>query len=338
MTTEPANLRRWTDDQCGVYEVWYLTFNHAPTGQGFWLRFVIEQPDHGAARGELWFARFDPHDPARTFGVHRRFAGFGSSAAPFWINIGTSELAHDRTRGGFTGDGHTIAWDLRWRPAARALPFLPDLAYTLGIGETTVTSPNPRVAMTGTVTINDERLDLEGAVLGQTHLWGTRHASSWAWAHCADFEDAPDAHLELLAPRLERRGVTLPALVMMTLDLDGTRHHFNQFRHLVRNRATWTTTPAMARIEFSARSALWKLTGELSCVPERMLNAPYYDPDGTKLACANTEIGDARVTVSRLTPLGWREVRLLTSHGRAHFELGSRAPDPAVTRAHVTIE
>lgn len=341
MTTEAANLRRWSDDQRGVYEVWYLTFNHALTGHGFWLRFVIEQPDQGPARGELWFARFDPAAPARTFGVHRRFADFGSSAAPFGISIGTpgpSELAHDHTRGGFEGDGHSIAWDLRWQPAARALPLLPDLAYTLGIGETSVISPNPAVSMTGFVTVDGERFDFERATLGQTHLWGTRHAYAWAWAHCADFDAAPDAHLELLAPRLHRRGVTLPPLVMITLDLDGARHRFNQFRHLVRNRATWSTSPTLARVEFSAQSALWKLVGELTCEPHRMVNAPYYDPDGTKLACVNTEIGDARVTLSRRTPLGWQEVRLLESHGRAHFELGAREPDPAVTRAHVTIE
>ncbi|CAN5577159.1 hypothetical protein BH11MYX1_BH11MYX1_30760 [soil metagenome] len=345
MSTEAANLRRWTDDQRGVYEVWYLTFNHAPTGLGFWLRFVIEQPDHGPARGELWFARFDPGEPARTFGVHRRFAGFGSSEAPFWISIGQpapSELAHDRTRGGFEGDGHTIAWNLRWQPAARTLPFLPDLADRLGIAETTVISPNPAVLMSGFITVDGERYDFERATLGQTHLWGTRHAYAWAWGHCADFEEAPDAHLELLAPRLHRRHfrneVTLPPLVLVTLDLDGTRHHFNQFRHLVQNRATWSTSSSTVRVEFSARSALWKVEGELTCEPREMVNAPYYDPDGTKLYCANTEIGDARVTLSRRTLFGWQEVRLLESHGRAHFELGSRAPDPAVTRAHVTIE
>jgi len=334
VTTEAANLRRGIDDPRGTYEVWYLTFNHAPTGQGFWLRFVIEQPDHGPGRGELWFARFDPKDPGRTFGVHRRFSSYGSSDAPFWISIGTSELAHDRSRGDFEGDGHTIEWDLRWQPAVRSLPFMPDLAYTFGIGETQVTSPNPQVPMTGFLVIDGERLALERATLGQTHVFGTRHAHSWVWAHCADFEDAPGAHLELIAPRLNRRGVTLPPFVMMTLDLDGTRHHFNQFRHIVRNRATWSTT----HVEFSARSALWKLDGELSCTPEQMVNAPYYDPDGTELYCANTEIGDARVTVSRRTPLGWQEVRLLESHGLAHFEVGSREPDPAVTRAHVTIE
>ncbi len=334
MSSEQANHRRWRDDLTGSYEVWYLTFNHAPTGQGFWLRFVIEKPEYGPARGELWLARFDPKDPARTFGVHRRFTGYGSSEGPFWISIGTSELTNDRTRGGFEGDGHAIAWDLHWQPAARPLPFMPDLAYTLGIGETSVISPNPKVAMSGAITIDGERLQFEGATLGQTHVWGTRHAHSWAWAHCADFEDAPDAMLELITPRLVRRGVTLPPLVMITLELEGTRHYFNQFRHIPLNRASWSTT----RVEFAARSALWKVEGVLSCTPEQMVNAPYYDPDGTHLYCANTEIGDARVIVSRRTAFGWREVRLLESHGRAHFEVGSRDPDPAVTRAHVTVE
>jgi hypothetical protein len=69
-----------------------------------------------------------------------------------------------------------------------------------------------------------------------------------------------------------------------------------------------------------------------------MVNAPYFDPDGTALYCANTEIGDATLTVSRRSGLGWHEVRRLESRGRAHFELGGRECDPAVTRRHVTVE
>ncbi|HEY6038613.1 MAG TPA: hypothetical protein VIV58_30230, partial [Kofleriaceae bacterium] len=43
MTTEALNARRFRD-QPGTYEVWYLTWNHPATGQGFWLRFVLEAP------------------------------------------------------------------------------------------------------------------------------------------------------------------------------------------------------------------------------------------------------------------------------------------------------
>jgi hypothetical protein len=60
MMTE-LNTRRLAD-QRGTYEVWYLTWNDPKTDCGFWLRYIIESPNEGPTRGELWFARFDPRD------------------------------------------------------------------------------------------------------------------------------------------------------------------------------------------------------------------------------------------------------------------------------------
>jgi hypothetical protein len=68
-----------------------------------------------------------------------------------------------------------------------------------------------------------------------------------------------------------------------------------------------------------------------------MINCPYIDPDGTELWCANTEIGNARVTVFKRAGLGWREHRTLVSEGRAHFEHGSRERDPRVTREQILV-
>jgi hypothetical protein len=335
MTTEAWNERRY-DGERGRYEVWYMTWNHPQTGQGLWLRFVLESSTDGHSRGELWFARFDPHAPERTFGVHRRYAvtAVTSSSTPFNLTIGNSQLGHSHTFGAFDGDGHAIAWDLRWDPAERELKFFPDLAHSLKIGETETVSPNPRVAVTGSIVIDGERLAFDRAVLGQTHVWGKKHAFAWTWAHCGDFAGAPDGLLELVAARLHRRGVTTPPLVMVTLDLDGERHRLNQFRHVALNRARW----GRSDVHFTARSATFKVEGELTCTPEQMVVAPYLDPDGTPVFCSNTEIGDARLVISRRAGLGWRAVRTLESHGRAHFEVGSREADPAVPHRHVTVE
>jgi hypothetical protein len=333
--TEQLNHRQFAD-QRGRYEVWYLTWNHPTTGQGMWLRFVIESSNDGHARGEMWFARFDPHDAERTFGVHRRYpiAEVTSSTAPFNVRIGKSELGHAHTFGAFDGDGHAIAWDLRWEPSPKPLPFYPDLAYKLGIGETTALSPNPRVEITGSIVIDGERLAFDKAPLGQSHVWGKKHAFSWTWARVADFTGAPGSILELLAARLHRRGVTLPPLVMATLELDGERHQLNQFRHVARNRASWGGTT----VTFAARSTSLEIKGEFTAPPESFVMAPYLDPDGTEVWCANTEIGDARIVISRRSGFRWREIRTLVSRGRAHFELGGRERDPAVTHRHVTVE
>ncbi len=343
--SEADNVRRWAADQRGVYEVWYTTWNHPQTDQGFWLRFITEAPLPGsggappygeAPRAELWFARFDPKNPQRTFGIHKRFRSelLTSAADPFVLKISGCELGHDHSFGELSGGGHDVRWDLRWQPAAHTLRQLPDVMYARGgLGETTVHSPNPRVPLSGTVLVDGEELTFDRAIAGQTHLWGKKHAYSWTWARCAEFAGAPDGLLELLGTRLQRRGVTLPPMTIVALDLDGEQHRFNQFRHVPMNRSTWTT----GRVTFTAWSPLVKIEGELVCAPEQMVNAPYLDPDGTEVFCVNTEIGDARLVVYKRSGTTWREHRRLEGRRRAHFEIGSRTRDAQVTRPHALV-
>ncbi len=339
------NHRRWRAEQTGVYEVWYTTWNHPKTGQGFWLRFITEAPRPGsggsppygeAPRGELWFARFDPTRPEKTFGIHKRFRQelVTSSDDPFSVMISGCHMGHDHSFGELSGDGHDVRWDLRWVPAERTLRPLPDLIYARGgLGDSVYCVPNPRVPLSGTLLIDGEELTFERAIAGQSHVWGKKHAYAWTWGHCGDFTGAPDAVLEILGARLQRRGFLLPPTMCVSLDLDGERHRLNGFRHQVMNRGSWGT----GRATFSAWSPRVKIEGELTCSPDQMVNAPYIDPDGQELWCQNTMIGDARVTVWKRDGLAWREHRRLEATRRAHFEIGSRERDALVTRPHVLV-
>jgi hypothetical protein len=343
--TEHDNHRHWVPDAEGVYEVWYTTWNHPGTDQGFWLRFITEAPRPGsggsppygeAPRAELWFARFDPKRPERTFGIHKRFRSdlFTSAVDPFAIRISGCELGHDHSFGELSGDGHDVRWDLRWEPAAETLHQLPGAMYARGgLGETTVLSPNPRVPLSGTLLVDGEELAFDRAIAGQTHLWGKKHAYSWTWGRCAELSGCSDGLLELLGVKLQRGGVTTPTMTLISLDLDGEQHRFNQFRHLAGNRSSWATP----RVTFSAWSASAKIEGELSCEPKDMVNAPYLDPDGTEVFCVNTEIGDARITIWKRSGLRWREHKTLEGKRRAHFEIGGRTRDEQVRCPHVLV-
>jgi hypothetical protein len=331
--SEADNYRRWAADARGVYEVWYTTWNDPKTDQGFWLRFITENPVDGPPRGELWFARFDPKNPAKTFGVHKRFPDVSEAKQPFKLSIGGAELGHDHAHGSLDGDGHSIQWDLRWDPAPSATRWFPDVFYGRPIAETTAFSPNWRIRLSGSLVVDGERIDFDRAIAGQTHLWGRKHAYSWTWGRCADFAGAPDASLEVLGARLQRRGIMLPQVMLVMFDLDGEQYRFNQFRHLIKNGGTWRT----GRVTFEAWSPTVKLEGELTCAPDDMVQAPYLDPDGTEVFCCNTEIGDARVTVFKRSGLRWKEFRRLEGRRRAHFEIGGRTRDPEVTRSHVLV-
>jgi Tocopherol cyclase len=182
------------------------------------------------------------------------------------------------------------------------------------------------------MSVDGEELAFELAVAGQTHLWGKKHAYAWSWGRCAELGDS-DGVLELLAVRLQRRGVTLPAMTLVSLDLDGESYRWNQFRHVLGNRGSWQLG-AIAETRFSAWSPMAKLEGTLTCRADQMVNAPYLDPDGTEVFCANTEIGDARLTLWRRHGLHWLVHRMLEGRGRAHFEIGGRERAASVTREH----
>lgn len=336
--SEQDNYRHWTDAERGRYEVWYVTWNDPATEQGYWLRYIVKQPveSYAEPHGELWFARFDPKQPSRTFGVHKRvpFSTVAAGEAPFVLSVGGARLTNDHAVGSLAGDGHEIRWDLRWEPARDTLRILPDVMYMkAGVAPTVVQMPNWRVPLSGTLVIDGETFRFDRVPAGQTHLWGLRHGYSWAWAHCVDFLDAPDAAFELIAARLHQRGMTSPPLAAVAIDVDGERLRFNQVRHWLKNRARWET----GRVEIEAWSPFVRAEIELTATADRMINCPYFDPDGTEVFCVNTEIGDATIRIYKRAGLSWREHRVLTASRRAHFETGGRVRDPAVTREHILV-
>lgn len=343
MTQTPleANRMRWTREP-GHYEVWYATLSHPESRTGFWIRYTLEAPfrGHGAPYAQLWFARFSGPDPRRTFAFNRKVGAdqLESTPDPFRVRIGEAELKHDGMRGALDGDGHQVSWDLRWTPSETVHLHLPPSVYRGTWADTQVLSPNLNVAAHGHITVDGERYELAGAPLGQTHLWGKKHAYSWAWAHCNAFEGDPGATLEALTIRLRRGPIVLPKLTLLALDLEGDDPSHLAFTHFLKlplARSDYAT----GRYHLWAVSAQAKVEVELTCRPEDMVLAEYVDPDGDPAFCHNTCSSDARVRIWRRSPFvgRFREHRTLTAAQTAHWEWGARAGDPLVKKRHVSI-
>lgn len=336
--SEADNHRRYDDQTPGRYEIWYLTFNDPTTGDGFWIRYTIQAPlpDHGEPYAQLWFARFGT-DPARaTFGINRRqpIATLAVATAPFSVRIGANELGHDHARGALSGAGHDVEWNLTWTPAPRTLFWLPAVAYRPGgFSDGAVLSPNPDVAITGTITVDGVRYQLSDARGGQTHLWGKKHTPR-AWGHCNAFADAPGVMFELLAAQLVWRGRHLPWLTFATLRLPDEDIAFNRF-----DQAIVAPRPELGsnRVRFTAVGLTARLEGTFTCPIERMVRAEYTDPSGELAWCHNSCAADLTLTLSRRSWGRWKVDRDLMSRGRAHFEIAGHEPDLAVTRLHTTI-
>jgi len=335
--SEKHNHRRW-NGQPGHYEVWYLTTNHRASETGFWIRYTVEAPLPGKGEPEagLWFAFFDARDPARNLAMRQLLPADAMTATtgPFAVSIGESQLTNGSARGSLAGGGHQARWDLSWRPSPTTHLTLPSLMYRRGgLGETTVLAPNLAVAMSGAITVDDRTFELDAEPGGQTHLWGRKHAYSWAWGHCNAFAGHPGAAIEMLSVRLFRAGRVLPPLTILTLYLDGEVYRFNEFRHVVLNRAEYGT----GYFGFSATGPRVRIQGQFSCRPRDMVTAPYVDPDGEPSWCANTEVADLRLSVDRRVGLGrWHEHAFIEAPRCGHFEVGGRTRDPAITGEYST--
>ena len=338
MSTEKDNQMVW-GRRPGHYEVWYATLSHRESGTGFWIRYTLESPRDGLGEpwAELWFARFDASDPAQTFGIHRRFpiSALHDSDNPFSISIGDSEVRNDGMRGGLAGGGHEVRWSLSWRPAEKTHYLLPGWAYQNPLVITKVLSPNQNVLTDGEIIVDGRRYELHGDPLGQTHLWGKKHAYAWAWGHCNAFDD-PAVSLEALSVRLKRGSIILPTLTLFTLNLDGELLDFRQPWSLPLARATFHT----GKYHFVGMNAHAKLEGEFTCRPDDMLLTEYVDPDGDPAFCHNSCAADLTVTLWRRSPFvgRFREDRKLTVRRMGHFEWAARAGDAFnVKRVHTSV-
>jgi len=331
------NVMVWDHHHAGHYEVWYLTLNHRPSRTGFWIRYVIEAPRAGEPYGMLWFARFDSRDPARTVALHTivPIATLHDSAVPFKIQLGDGELGHDHARGAIRGDGHDVSWDLSWIPSPTTHHHLPGIFYGRTLSDTTVLSPNLDVPFRGSITVDGQSFALDGMPGCQTHLFGRKHAHAWAWGHCNAFEGRHGVAFETLSVQIQKRGVITPPMTLLALYLDGEAHHLTALRHILGNRSRFGT----AHYEFTGRSRTLRIDGEFRCRPEDMVLAPYVDPDGEPSYCANTCVADLELVYRKRDGLlgRWSAPERLFSGKEAHFEVGSRQPDPAIARPHVKV-
>jgi hypothetical protein len=326
---ERWNALQW-DGEPGHYEVYYLTLTDPGTGVGMWIRYTMVAPLAGTgeeATCSLWFMAMDPQDPAANVGEKVSFpiAAMKAEREPFALRIGDAVLTDTGMSGALERDGRRFAWDLRWQPTLPAYGHVHPLLRRAGIAKTVLFLPHPDVEVSGTVTVGERRIDVSGARGGQAHLWGSKHATRWAWVHCSDFTGAPGGTfvdgVSVFVPRFGRQlGPNTPVVartggadVMSTSPLAVQRND-SDF-------GPWGW-------RFEARTARRRLAAVVTARPEDLVGVTYHDPDGELAYCYNTEVADMRMEVfERAHPFsGWRKVDELSSERRAHFEYAQRTP------------
>lgn len=326
------NALQW-NRRPGHYEVYYLTLTDPGSGIGLWIRYtmVAPLPATGAdATCSLWFLAMDPR-PGQAARLARKTTfpidQLHARDDPFELRIGEATLTDSGASGAFAD----VAWDLRWHPAVRSYEHVHPTLRAARMAQTVLLLPHADVAIGGSVTIAGERLELADARGGQAHLWGSKHAQAWAWAHCNDFatlDGAPvrDTFVDGVSVLVSRLGRTVGPSTPVVARIDGQDFRSTAPRRVLGNDSTF----ALTGWRFTAIDGRRKLIGEVDADRSLLAGVTYHDPDGELAYCYNGETATMRLHVyERARQVGgWAHRQTLVAPGRAHFEYAQRTPVP----------
>lgn len=329
MLAQP-NALQWTGSP-GHYEVYYLTLTDPRTGVGIWLRYTMLAPSTGEpASCALWLLAMDPragHAPRFGRKLTLAISDLSADADPFALRIGAATLSDRGAAGGF----EDVSWDLRWSPSGHAYEHVHPSLRRAGVAQTILVLPHADLTVEGTVSLAGETLTLTEARGGQAHLWGRKHANSWAWVHCNDFTDleggpVPGAFVDAVSVFVPRVGREVGPNTPVVARIDGEDFASTSPLRVLANPSTF----ALTGWRFEATDGRRKLIGEVDAVREQLAGVTYHDPDGQLAYCYNGETASMRLHLYERARRvgGWAHRRTLLAAGRAHFEYAQRMPIP----------
>jgi hypothetical protein len=195
------------------------------------------------------------------------------------------------------------------------------------IAKTILFLPHPDVEVTGTVTLGDRCIDVSGARGGQAHLWGSKHASRWAWVHCNDFTASdgaprPDTFVDGVSVFVPRFGRELGPNTPVVGRFDGTDINSITPKAVRTNPSDF----ALEGWRFEARGRGIRIKATVTARREDLVGVTYHDPDGELAYCYNTEVADMQLDVLHKSSRSWKRVDQLRADGAAHFEYAQRTP------------
>lgn len=334
--TVGLNAMRW-DGSPGHYEVWYVSMTDRGSGVGLWIRYTLLAPVAGAPSASLWLMAMEPRRSSSIVIAHREsfpIDALAHAADPFELMIAGAKLTDRGMRGAF-GE---VSWDLAWDSSPASYQHVDPLLRRSGMARTVLTLPHPDLAPQGTVDVRGRELRLRDARGGQAHLWGSKHAARWNWAHANAFETlagepAPGDFFDGVSVFVPRAGREIGPATPVLGRFSGQNFISTNPARVLLNRSR----VGLSGWRVDAIDGARRLEVDVDAPRESLVGVTYLDPDGERAYCYNSEIASMRVHVWERSKAhhGWTPVQTLVAPGRAHFEYAQREPVPGL-RLHVT--
>jgi alpha-beta hydrolase superfamily lysophospholipase len=313
--------------KAGHYESFYLKATRPGGGLGVWIRYTVHKPPDEHPTASLWVTLFDAEAPGPRATKATYPAGALSFPTGAYIRIGEAILMPGRATGliagGQSGDKPPLAatWDLAFADGVPAFRHLPrPWMYRARIPRTKLLSPYPRTTVSGSVSVADQAIDVDGwpAMIG--HNWGSEHAERWVWIEAPDL-DGTASYLDMAAGRIAIGRFTTPWIANGVLGIDGERIRLGGFGRIRRTKVT--ESPNACEFTIAGRDIL--VTGRASSAPSTVVGWIYADPAGGEHNTLNSSIADLEVTVERRG-----SKRTLRATGSAAYEIGLREKDHGI--------
>ncbi len=310
MDRSHCGAARWSEAGSGHYESWFQRANHPTQALAFWIRYTVFVPADGSrpALGELWAIFFDGEEiVARKAEVPLAECRFSRSTID--VRIGESTLDLERCDGSI----EDVRWSLRYESPAPPMLLLPERLYAAGFPKAKLLVGSPMAQYSGTISIGEREIPIDGWVGSQNHNWGSRHTDRYAWGQVAGFDDAPEVFLDAATARLRFGPLWTPPLTIASVRIGDRVIQRVGMLQAVRAKAAmndfrWTFRTADANTSIEA-------TFEASA--KHFVALRYLNPPAGHKACLNSKLASCELQVR--AP-GMDTLRCSTQH-RAAFEL-----------------
>ena len=301
---------RFEGTGAGHYESWFQRANHPSRPLAFWIRYTVFIPADGGrpALGELWVILFEGQQiTARKLEVPLADCSFSRSALD--VRIGDATLDQQHCEGSF----EDVAWSLRYDSPTPPILMLPAGLYDGGFPKAKLLVGSPLARYTGTLTVGDRTIEVDGWVGSQNHNWGSRHTDRYAWGQVAGFDDAPEVFFEAATAWLRFGPLWTPPLTIASVRIgDRTIQRVGMLQAVRANASVegfrWT-------LQTGGRNGTIEAAFEASAGDFVALR--YLNPPGGHKACLNSKLARCQLWVE--VP-GVETLQARTEH-RAAFEL-----------------
>ena len=304
--------------EAGHYESYYLKAADAGSRRALWLRYTVHKRPGAQPVGSLWATLFDEDGPhAAKVSLPPEALGAGGED---YLRVGESHVGPDGAIGVVPG---LASWQLSFAGDAAPFHYLPrPWMYTAKLPRTKALSLRPAIAVSGTVTVGERTVALDGWPGMVGHNWGAEHAERWIWMHGTAFAEQPDAWLDVTIGRLKLGPWTTPWVANGCLSLGGVRHRLGGIERTRRTKVD--ETPERASFTLPGDGIV--VGGEVSAPRADVVGWIYSDPAGPQHHTAHCAIADMTLAVERPD----REPLTLTVRGGATYELGMREHDHGI--------